>query len=86
MHEKKHLLAMAFSFGFVATCAVSGQEENQLWKIQKLLASKNYVDLTHEFDDLLVRQTTWERFLKFGFCRGRKCAWSVDRKSLHKRR
>ena len=33
-------------------CAVYetiGGEEPALWKIQKLLASKKYVDLTHEF-------------------------------------
>ena len=26
-----------------------GAEEPALWKIQKLIASKKYVDLTHEF-------------------------------------
>jgi hypothetical protein len=49
MHENKHLRAMVLSLGFVTICAASGREQNQLWKIQAILASKNYVDLTHEF-------------------------------------
>ena len=35
-------------FFFVVTI-VSPADDHSLWKIQKLLASKKYVDLTHDF-------------------------------------
>ena len=33
----------------LVSSAVFGAEDKPLWKIQKVLASKKYVDLTHEF-------------------------------------
>jgi len=48
MHRKKRMLigGIALAFGVVAA---TGQDQNSLWQVQKTLASKKYVDLTHEF-------------------------------------
>ena len=56
---------MSFSqHGAVTTVALAGAmlfsvasagDENSLWKIQQLLASKTYVDLTHEFQPGIPR-------------------------------
>ena len=48
MHSKKGLLLGGIALAFSAVVATS-QEQNTLWQIQKTLALKRYVDLTHEF-------------------------------------
>ena len=48
MHSKKGLLIGGIALAFSAVVATS-QEQNTLWQIQKTLALKRYVDLTHEF-------------------------------------
>lgn len=48
MHSKKDLLIGGIALAFSAVVATS-QEQNPLWQIQKTLALKRYVDLTHEF-------------------------------------
>src|ERR1043166_8511219 len=36
-------------FLFVAASGVSAQEANSLWPLQRTIASKKFVDLTHDF-------------------------------------
>ena len=48
MHSKKGLLTGGIALAFSVVMA-TGQEQNTLWQIQKTLALKRYVDLTHEF-------------------------------------
>jgi hypothetical protein len=47
----KLIVAAGMSLTFVSLYSVAKSEdaEASLWKIQKLLASKKHVDLTHEF-------------------------------------
>jgi kynurenine formamidase len=47
----KFIVAAGMSLTFVSPCSVAKSENAaaSLWKIQKVLASKKYVDLTHEF-------------------------------------
>src|SRR5436305_14767059 len=51
MQIRKLIVGAGMSLVFVSTysAAKSDEGEPSLWKIQKLLASKKYVDLTHEF-------------------------------------
>ena len=47
---RKRNTAAIFALGFLSLLpGADASEENALWKIQKLLLSKKYVDLTHEF-------------------------------------
>src|SRR5438309_12112507 len=48
MLSKKGLLTGGIALAFSVVMATS-QEQNTLWQIQKTLALKRYVDLTHEF-------------------------------------
>ena len=47
---RKRNTAAIFALGFLSLLSrADASEENVLWKIQKLLLSKKYVDLSHEF-------------------------------------
>ncbi len=48
MHTNKQVLIGGIALAFAALVA-RGQDQNSLWQIQKTLASKKYVDLTHAF-------------------------------------
>src|SRR4029077_2936625 len=59
MHKFLHALLISVFLGLLCWASAAADAESnrstpdtdsqQLWKIQKLLASKKYVDLTHEF-------------------------------------
>src|SRR5215472_9831448 len=58
MHKFWRAILIPVFLGFLCRTPVSGAQSNrsasdrdglQLWQIQKVLASKKYVDLTHEF-------------------------------------
>src|SRR6266481_3591744 len=51
-HGAVTMVALA---GAMLFSVASGADENSLWKIQQLLASKIYVDLTHEFQPGIPR-------------------------------
>jgi len=48
MHAKKIFLISAVFF-LAAFSSAQGGDEHSLWQIQKILAGKRYVDLTHDF-------------------------------------
>src|SRR4029450_8057230 len=59
MHKILHVLLISVFVGLLCGASVAADAESnrsasdkdsqQLWEIQKVLASKKYVDLTHEF-------------------------------------
>jgi hypothetical protein len=59
MHRILHALLISVLLGFLCWASAAADaapnkpapdtDALQLWKIQKMLASKKYVDLTHEF-------------------------------------
>ena len=49
MHFRKQMLIIGIALA-CAAFAANGQGQDSLWKIQKNLVSKNYVDLTHVFE------------------------------------
>jgi kynurenine formamidase len=50
MHVRKRIVVTILILGFSSTFSVAKSEDDtSLWKIQRTLASKKYVDLTHAF-------------------------------------
>jgi kynurenine formamidase len=50
MHVRKRIVVAILILGFASTSPVAKSEDDtSLWKIQRTLASKKYVDLTHAF-------------------------------------
>lgn len=54
MHANKQILIGGITLALVAFVG-RGQDQNALWQIQKTLASKKYVDLTHAFEPGIPR-------------------------------
>jgi len=54
MHTNKQVLIGGIALAFAALVA-RGQDQNSLWQIQKTLASKKFVDLTHTFEPGIPR-------------------------------
>ena len=51
MNLRKLVVVTILTFAFaLALSAAESKDDTELWKIQKTLASKKYVDLTHEFE------------------------------------
>jgi kynurenine formamidase len=60
MNVRKLIVVMILTFVFALTLSVTKSEgDTALWKIQRTLASKKYVDLTHEFEPGIPR---WSGF------------------------
>ena len=56
MHVRKLSATAILTLAFASTFSLAKSEDaNALWKIQKTLASKKYVDLTHEFEPGIPR-------------------------------
>ena len=56
MHARKLIVTTILTLAFAPTFSVAKSEDDtSLWKIQKTLASKKYVDLTHEFEPGIPR-------------------------------
>ena len=56
MNVRKLIVARILTFAFALTLSVAKSEgDTEPWKIQKTLASKKYVDLTHEFEPGIPR-------------------------------
>lgn len=56
MNVRKLIVATILTFVFALTLSVAKSEgDTKPWKIQKTLASKKYVDLTHEFEPGIPR-------------------------------
>src|SRR5438132_509698 len=49
MHKKRHAIFICVFALSLCKASVAVADTQRLWKIQKLLASKKYVDLTHDF-------------------------------------
>ncbi len=54
MHANKRVLIGGIALAVVASVA-KGQDQNPLWQVQKTLAAKQYVDLTHAFEPGIPR-------------------------------
>jgi kynurenine formamidase len=56
MHVRTLSATAILTLAFASTFSLAKSEDaNALWKIQKTLASKKYVDLTHEFEPGIPR-------------------------------
>jgi Predicted metal-dependent hydrolase len=56
MNLRKLVAVTILTFAFALTLsAAESKDDTELWKIQKTLASKKYVDLTHEFEPGIPR-------------------------------
>jgi len=56
MNLRKLIVITILTFAFALTLSVAeSKDDTELWKIQKTLASKKYVDLTHEFEPGIPR-------------------------------
>ena len=60
MHARKLIVITILTLAFAPTFSMAkSEDETSLWKIQKTLASKKYVDLTHAFAPGIPR---WQGF------------------------
>ncbi len=56
MHARKLIVTTILTLAFASTFSLAKSgDANSLWKIQKTLTSKKYVDLTHEFEPGIPR-------------------------------
>jgi hypothetical protein len=56
MHATKLIVITILTLAFAPTFSMAkSEDETSLWKIQKTLASKKYVDLTHAFAPAIPR-------------------------------